>query len=292
MGKTVYLNLKGRLGNQFFQYWCGKWVADQLNATLKINVNEPFQINLCIYPNVRFNITHHVPVNIDPDNGQWAGHDDYSRNSLSIEKIVEMERIYEANPQLNKGRINRTVYLDGHFEDYSIIRPHTDYVKNLFKRAPSYQQVCNNHMVVHLRLGDVASNNSDEYLVNNYIALAVFAMEHTVVPMNLEGIYIISEELNHPIVEKMVDALAMKNGNVKVRAGDYQSDFDVISSAKVIVASNSTFSWWASFTNPFDPVVYIGLSEKQPVPTRNETLFRRDSPDSWNLWDMDARKFL
>lgn len=62
-----------------------------------------------------------------------------------------------------------------------------------------------------------------------------------------------------------------KNENVVISDCDSITDFLIISNARQIVISNSTFSWWAAWLNPFKPVIYcpqyfLGFKEGKEVP--------------------------
>ena len=276
----VYINMTARLGNQMFQYWAGKWIADNLKRPLKIYIHEPFQVDRAIYPHLgEFEQVHHqyhIPF-VSPENGYYTHTNSYDGSTIDVDGIIELHK--------NK---NVPILLHFHVEDYSVLRPHEQWVKSIFRRSPDHELVCNNSLVVHLRLGDCAKEN---VAVNDdYIAFAVMIAFKENLP-----IIIVSEEIDHPCTLSMKTTLVEQGMSVTIAShtiDEYQKDFDTIASAKAIVATNSTFSWWPAFLNPFTPNVYIALSERQPQRQRNETLFRRDSPDSWKLWDMDAKKWI
>lgn len=275
----VYSWIKCRLGNQMFQYWVAKWISEKLNRPLVLAFHEPIQLNNELYPNIgELKLVNQFQnLSNNPDNGIYIGHNVNEQNTVNINAIIEKHK-----------DSNIPIILDHHYEDYSNIRPNEEWVKNLYKRSDKYPLICNNSLVIHLRLGDIAHENIR--IFNEYINFIVNISKNENLP-----IIIVSEENNHYCTIKLKQVLEENKMDVTLannNTSEYQKDFDIICSAKVIVATNSTFTWWASFLNPFKPKVYIALSEKQPANFRNEFLFKRDSPDGWNIWDMDKNNWI
>lgn len=275
----VYSWIKCRLGNQMFQYWAVKWIAEQLNRPLLLAFHEPIQLDKKLYPNLsEFQVIKQIHNSgHNPEKGVYYGRNDYENNSVDIDAIITS----------NKNKVE-PISIDFHFEDYSNIRLREKWIKNLYKRSDDFPLICNDSLVIHLRLGDIAHENIR--IFNEYLQFAVKIAISEKLP-----VIIVSEENNHYCTIKLKEALEVNNLIVSVANNtteEYQKDFDIVSSAKVIVATNSTFTWWATFLNPFEPKVYIALSEKQPANFRNEFLYVRDSPDGWNIWDMDKNEWI
>ena len=262
------------MGNQMFQYWAAKWIATQLNRPLKMYIHEYFQIDKTLYPNMgefSHSERYHIPYT-DESKGYYTHTNAIDASNYNIKNIVEYHK--------DK---NIPILLKFHVEDYSIMREHEGWIKELFLRSPNYPLTCNESIVVHLRLGDCANENTNVH--NDYIKFSLI-----VAKMHQLPIIIVTEELHHHCTQSLYNALLNDGNHVSIannQLDEYQKDFDTIASAKVIVATNSTFSWWPAFLNPFIPNVYIALSQRQPQTQRNESLFKRDSPDGWKLWDMD-----
>jgi hypothetical protein len=267
------------MGNQMFQYWAAKWISEKLGRPLLLAFHEPIQLNTDLYPNLGdLKIIQQLrtpPHN--PDEGIYLGCNVYEQNTVDIDSIIEKHKTS-----------NIPIVLDFHYEDYSNIRPREEWIKNLYKRSPNFPLTCNDSLVIHLRLGDIAHENIR--IFNEYVQFALNIATQEKLP-----VIIVSEENRHFCTLKLKEVLEHNNIQVTLtnnNTNEYQKDFDIVSSAKVIVATNSTFTWWASFLNPFNPKVYIALSEKQPANFRNDFLFKRDSPDSWNIWDMDKNNWI
>jgi len=279
----VFVNIKARMGNQFFQFWAAKWVATQLNRELRVYFNEPIQINRDVYTNLGdYKLTEGIRV---PYRNEALGYytfsnsDVYEASSFNLNEIIEYHKTKTV-----------PVLLDFYVEDYSIIRGNDVWVRNLYKRSPEYPLVCNDSIVIHLRLGDCANENSNVH--NEYIYFSKMIVAKYKLP-----VIIVSEEVDHYCTKSLYDALITNVHNNLITIAnntieEYEKDFDVMSCAKVVVATNSTMSWWAAFLNPFNPDVYVALSDKQPQTQRNTTLFKRDCPDTWNIWDMDTNTWI
>lgn len=270
----VFMNMTCRMGNQFFQYWAAKWIATQLNRPLEMYIHEHFQIDKNIYPNMG-EFTHseryHIPYT-DKSQGFYTHTNAIEASNYNIKEIVE----YHKDKTM-------PILLHFHVEDYSIMKEHEVWIKHLFARSPEYPLNCNDSIVIHLRLGDCSNENINVH--NDYTKFALMVSEIHKLP-----IIIVTEELNHYCTQSLYNTLLEAGNSVSIannQLDEYQKDFDTIASAKVIVATNSTFSWWPSFLNEFNPNVYIALSQRQPQPQRNESLFKRASPYGWKLWDMD-----
>ena len=279
----VFVNIKARMGNQLFQFWAAKWVATQLNRELRVYFNEPIQINKDIYTNLgdyKLSPGIRVPYrNEELGYYTFSNSDVYEASSFNLNSIIEYHK-------------TRTVpvLLDFYVEDYSIIRGNDDWVRNLYKRSPEYLLMCNDSIVIHLRLGDCANENSNVH--NEYIHFSKMIVAKYKLP-----VIIVSEEVDHYCTRSLYDALVTNENNNLITIAnntieEYEKDFDIISCAKVVVATNSTMSWWAAFLNPFNPDVYVALSDKQPQTQRNTTLFKRDCPDTWNIWNMDSNTWI
>jgi hypothetical protein len=274
----VYAYIHGRFGNQFFQYWAAKFIADSLNRKLILYIAESFLINRSIYPFIGDFEKIDNPIDLKNNTynqakGYYICPTPYSGNTQYINKIINYHK--NKNVPLH--------FVNFYNEDYSNIRLHTKWINNIYKRSDDFKLICNNSLVVHLRLGDVAYQNIN--INDKYIAFTLEIAKKYKLP-----VIIVSEEINHICtidMKKQLDNNKIQCVIANNSIEEYQKDFDIISSAKVIIATNSTFTWWAAFMNPFKPDIFIALSEKQPCSFRNNFLFKRESPSGWNLWDMD-----
>ena len=271
----VYVYMCVRLGNQFFQYWVGKYIAYRLNRELKVFINDGLYIDTNIYNKIGVISYYDKIVTSETDHSEGT----YYQDINNLKEVIT----YHSDK-------NIPIYINAVHEDYSLIKNHELWVKELYTRSPLQPLICNYSIVVHLRLGDCVNHNINVH--NEYISFAKMIVNKYTLP-----VIIVAEEVDHYCTKTLYNELINNtNNNVVTIANntieEYQKDFDIISSAKVIVATNSTMSWWAAFLNPFDPDVYIGLSNRQPQPQRNYPLFIKKSPKDWKLWDMDNNTWI
>jgi len=280
---SVHIHITARGGNQFFQYWTGKYIADTLNRPFSVHFCENLYLNPDIYPNLNIPQQIYIPTSryIDPDCGYYCYADsDDGIIDVNIQDIIDKHR-----------NTNIPLFLRFNVEDFKFMRNKQDYVKHLYKRNDKYPLLENNKMIIHIRLGD---------LTENFIALQyIFIKGYIKIIKNHTDldILLVTENTNHPCIFYIQEELRkIHTRNVDIIQGspdDWQYHFDVIASAKVIIMSHSTFSWWAAFLNPFNPTVYALITyDNRCFGTIRNRLFTEDHPDGWNVYNMDTEKFI
>ena len=50
--RTLHNRIKGRFGNQLFQFWIGKWIATNTNMTLTTYFTQGFYLDPAYFPNI------------------------------------------------------------------------------------------------------------------------------------------------------------------------------------------------------------------------------------------------
>jgi len=293
MSYPVHIHITARGGNQFFQYWTAKYIAHALNRPLTVHFCETLYINPKIYPNIDLPEQKYVPThmpNVVPDAGYYCYHDQDDVKLISMDAIIEKHR-------------NSSVPLHLRFnaEDFVFMRPRQDFVKNLYKRSDNFPLVKNNKLVIHIRLGDMTHH----YVALQHMFIKACSM---IIQKHDLDILIVTENVDHPCILNLQNKLkevrnlcAIKNSNKYINNAvdiidgspeDWQYHFDTISSASVILMSHSTFSWWAAYLNPFHPTVYALITyNKDCFHTVRNYLLEDDSPDGWNIYNMDTEKF-
>ena len=185
--------------------------------------------------------------------------------------------------------LRRDVLVSSYNESYEYIKRHEAWIKTLYARS-SARLGRLDWLVVHIRLGDLSANYSSSE--DDYIRLVCNVAGHTGL-----GVMIVSEDSTSPHSLKMESCLLRSGVNTRVLLKDtsedtVQEDFDMMYRARAIVMGNSTFSWWAAFLNPFEPDVFVALSEtRSPHHEVRKTLFE-NGPPNWHLYDMDDDTWL
>lgn len=281
MNPPVHIHITARGGNQFFQYWTGKYIAHALNRPLTVHFCEILYINEDIYPNAKIpeqKFIYTPSKNVVPEMGIYCYSDFDDVKQISMDAIIEKHR-----------NSSMPLHLRFNAEDFVFMRPRQDFVKNLYKRSDKYPLKKNNKMVIHVRLGD---------LTKNYIDLEEMFLKATVkiVQKHDLDILIVTENPEHYCINnlksKLKEVTSRKIDVIDGTPDDWQYHFDTISSASVIIMSHSTFSWWAAYLNPFNPTVYALITyNNKCFHTIRNSLFVDDSPDGWNIYNMDTERF-
>lgn len=257
-----------------FQYWVAKLIADKLGWPLRVCIHDGLYIDTSLYPNMQ------LPILEGPicDHHAWNYSHTENAHTIDIDTII---RDHSENKQ--------PIILDKYLENASLVKSNASYVRELFRRSPELPM--QDRIAIHIRLGDVAhkSLQDDESFID--FAKQVAAKYPT------KDILIVSEEPYHVYTHIMCNALRNEGYNARIKCvnNSVQSDFDDITCSKVVVALNSTFSWWACFLNPYNPDVYIALSTAQPCGEndpkyRNYHLFYNDPIAEWNYWNLQKRE--
>ena len=257
----IHMNIDGRLGNQFFQLWVGCWLAEQLDRKLTVY----FRFGLLIPFHAMKNMPHFEVVQYidfkkhDPNNGYYVG------ATTSIYDIVNQQK-NNTNP----------IYISMYFEDFSNIKNNINYIKNIYDFEHSHPKT--DYIAIHFRLGDLAKAYEPIYSTFIQTCVDIIKTSYSTYP-----VYIITEDPNHKCVNDMFSLL----DNVAIVSSDYLSDFTLVSSAKVIFCTDSTFTWWASFLNKQDPMIYFLISKSLSPYKCRLNLFAHDYFPNWNCIDLD-----
>lgn len=259
----VYIIMQGRHGNHMFQYWVARYIADRLGWPLKVSANE----QVFIRP---------LPILVQETHGhQWACSDTGS-HEFDIEGVIETHRISQ----------QPVAVFNKFMENSKIIRRYEEYVRRLYGHS-GREKV--DRIVVHMRIGDLES-----WYMKYHTDYKKFALEVSKMYAHLP-VLIVSQDPHHYLTHDLRNALCETGVQCTIKTQNTQllDDFNDIACSSVIVATNSTFSWWASFLNPYSPTVFIGLSNKQfGSEHRNPYLFPLDDPiPGWNLYDLDKKQW-
>lgn len=256
----VYVQFAGRRGNQFFQYWVGRYIADALGWSLKIFSADERHIylNPSDYPNIRWDAIEYIPnmKTVEEETGPYL---------LDIEAIIQIHR-----------HTQQPVHIAKYLENIELVTKYQDYIRHLYKRdVPQKDRI-----VIHMRFGDLAHKNV--LLNSEYIAYACKVVER-----HKKDVLIISEEPHHPCAIQMhnaIQGMGAVSVTIKPKA-PIQHDIDDIASSTVIVMTNSTFSWWPAYLSPHAQEVNVFLHEKQFCSDcRGDYLFvKAFMPNHWNV---------
>ena len=212
----VSINLLGNLGNQMWQYAVCRTLAERNNYKFSIPksciISEYFECNLGV-KNSDFKYTYFEP---NPD-------------------------IQKFNPDLLNLRDD--TQLNGYFQTEKYIHDNKHNIRKWFKQKKDYGYLLNefkidinNTCIIHIRGGD--------YKLQPYTFLKKCYFEYSIDKMKethkLTNFIIVTD-----------DIMAAKNyfPRLQIFHLGIAEDFYLLSSAKYLIISNSTFAWWAAWLN-------------------------------------------
>lgn len=264
----VYLQFCGRRGNQMFQYWVGRYIADVLDWPLHVYSGDYGQVFLSNrdYPDLRLDSIQKIEV--PKDAWEQSVRD---TNDLNIEQTIASHRASK-----------RPIYICKQLENYHMMYPYINYVRALYHR--DLEKV--DRIAVHMRLGDLAHINGP--LNTAYIAFVCNVVQkHPKKP-----VLIVSEDCDSPWTRDMQRAIHnICRCDVTIQRtnnASYQTDSDCLTSSSIIVATNSTFAWWAAMLSEHATEVHMFLDKNQFCSDlRTKFIYPKDIlPKHWHIGGM------
>lgn len=137
-----------------------------------------------------------------------------------------------------------------------------DYKNEISSMLKFKQQENSRDVVIHLRLDDILNDCPHYTLIPFSFYIDLF--KKLPIPENITIIGLAVDEFQHQYVDCLklsLKELYRRKGHqveiIKSIGNSIQEDFDIISSAKTLVASTSTFWYWSSFlSNTVEKVYY------------------------------------
>jgi len=214
------VKLKGRLGNQMFQYSFGYSLSRYYNCELYIERNSETKLDTFF------------SIKIEKENYIWN-------------KKIQENIHYKKNDEKKFENLDFGNYLiDGYWQSENLFKQYKKEIKSIFK-LPKYN-IPKNNLIVHVRRGDYVNNP-------NFYSCDLEWYKKVISLCKFEQLHIVSDDPNwckknfaeySPIIPSLneLDTLGY------------------ISSFNNIIISNSTFSWWAAYlsnaSNIFCPLIW------------------------------------
>ena len=224
----VNVELIGGLGNNMFQYAIGKIIADTKGYNLNIS-----DIHLLseYFPNIS-NITNKKSVLTNQLNVGYGSTSGYIQN-CNVNDILE-----------RCGLIN----FKGFFQKHYFYTKFVDILRSEFEyNSTNFLTPASGDLVVHVRLGDYVT-------LNHFLQPLIYL--NIIQSIEYERCVIITDEIDSPYLkefEKLDNCIVQHSNNI-------MQDFYTLTSAKTLILSQSTFSWWASLLG-HQQQVFVPLHE-------------------------------
>lgn len=257
----VICKLKSRFGNQLFQYWIARKIADDLGRPLHICVctGDAYVLNADVFPNVTYDRLyeqHGWCPSVLPYDHDWVQHHTKDKESDTGDKDI---------------------VIDVYSESYAFVSKYKDAILQYYQ-SPRFTHT-ENRVAMHVRLGDLAAENVK---VTDYIDYCIQVSRDILAKDPSTSVLIVSEEPNHEFTLRLRDELQRTlecQVSVNVENSNVHDDFFTLRNSKYVIMQNSTFSWWAGFlADPEKTTVYAYASGRLGCGFRNQTLFMPVSP--------------
>ncbi|MFC7371387.1 alpha-1,2-fucosyltransferase [Fictibacillus iocasae] len=257
----IIVKVYGGLGNQLFQYFFGKALAEKYNTVVKYDLtffsssdnNEirDFSID-------KFNTNFHVANSQEINN--------FKKNSNTINRINKLTRILGIDKVLGNyyeeleefkldskliTSINDNKYFQGYWQSYEYLKGIEGLIKNEmvldFKESENFKRVINDiekneSICLHVRRGDYVRLGWN--LPLEYYTQALKKITANIPNFKL---FIFSDDK-----EWILENFQMASGEVicinDFNFNDYEELY-LMSKCKHNIISNSTFSWWGAYLN-------------------------------------------
>lgn len=271
----VILMLRCRLGNQLHQVWIAQRVREFLKRPLHVVLHSNAE---------GFNIYESGLLDIP----KYDSQEHYHLKGNPLYKCVHNCSVHPFVQLINYGDTlhKQDVVLNVLGECWTYIGEFEEYIRSLYRvRNPLPKR---ERITIHLRLGDVVAKTTYD---QRYISYAVQTVKRIFIKQQERlPLCILAEDTNHPYTKTLEEALRREyDSDVLVfNHEDPCDDFRELMASSHIIATNSTFTFWAAFlAEPQTTEVYIGLSKTQPIPSRNEPLYMHGSPGNFHVADID-----
>ena len=205
-----------RFGNNLCQYAIGRIISKQKDYSL--DAVKPGNFDTEITPHIGSIKIEHPPLIIGRD------------HRINYDQI-----------KAHKGKI----IASGYFQDYENYREHKDYIKEFFSVKNRRADVYNDDTAVaHVRLTDYQTFG---------IGLPVKFYYEAFNLSKCSKLIVVTDDLHSPFITHLKNQI---RGKVTVQSTDSWSDFVTLLSAKNLIISQSTFSWWAGLLSNATKIYY------------------------------------
>jgi hypothetical protein len=256
--KTIAVRIFGGLGNQLFQYACGRALSIEKRRELILDTSEFSHENLRAFELGNFCI---------PGNVMQYAYTEEKKKIPKYHPVRAMQRIQykffwktfsetglsRYNPDLI--RSDRNLYLWGYWQSPRYFSKHASVIKNdlafRLDNNAEYSDLVNTmrstqSVAVHVRRGDYASNSNltTRYglLGASYYSRAVKEVERK---LHDPMFFVFSDDVS-AARELMGSSSRIAYVTTTQRKSGFD-DFQLMTACKNFIIANSTYSWWASY---------------------------------------------
>lgn len=262
----IIVSLFGGLGNQMFQYACGKAVATRLGVTLKLDISHVLDrtprknFTYRDYELGVFDIQEEIATlkevrSFIPnlwDSNEIIKHYFKLKRKISGHTLYRERLKFRYNNEIDN--LKDSTYIYGYFQTEAYFEKlRTELLKSFSLRneldktnsSIVTQMMGENSVSIHVRRGDYTNSPFELLNIPEYYSKAIEFIQEKV---DMPTFYIFSND--YKWAEENFATLNIKKTIVNINT-DSQSYLDMIlmSSCKHNICANSSFSWWGAWLN-------------------------------------------
>lgn len=283
----IIINLKGGLGNQMFQYACGRALSlrngDSELLLDTTGLERANQVGDIYRP---YSLSHFNVV-ADPADLATIQKIKYPLGLISKAwRFFKFKILRQFNVRFNSRifEIKGSVYLDGYWQTEKYFEDFKDEIRKDFEfkdQLGIYAQQKLDEILrdddsvsVHFRRGDYVNNANHDTNNQDYYSRAIIQIKELKGQVNF---YVFSDDIEW--VKNNVEFLKNANFVSSPEIKDYEELY-LMSKCKNHIIANSTFSWWGAWLNSNSNKIVIA-PKKWVNGKENETKFADIIPSGW-----------
>ena len=250
-----------------FQYWVGKFLADSLSRPLYTNLVWGDYLTSKNRPRIGSIINKSLTSTSAPVSYVTI------TNPASLDAVL---KDYAINgPKAD----HKILIINQYLEEASLVTTHADFIRELYREVPPCDTV-KQQIAVHVRLGDLATHFGQ--FMNEYIAFVRDVIgRHPELP-----VVIITDDEHNALIQTVCDGLDPVS--VRVQHQDWLADYEDFGRSSVVVTTNSTFTWWATWLSPCLEHKYVFLATAMEPVHNTDGLYRSGVPDTWHVYEQNT----
>ena len=242
----IYIELKGGLGNQLFQIFCGISYASENNIDFKIIKNKKDKVSPVDNKSLRPTYFCNFLYSLSKFTCENVSCTTYIEPSFTYNKIYNINKDFKINGYFQSPKYFENSY-NSVTELIELNRQKME-VKEKYKHYFSYIKIIS----LHFRIGDLKNNNGHGPVLN--LSYYINSIKNILEKDNIcDNVLYFNEHQDHGIVEKIIINIKNKYPLIKFTQCSYDiPDWEqliLMSLCNHNIIANSTFSWWGAYFN-------------------------------------------
>lgn len=271
----IGIRLKGRMGNQMFEYAFALWLTRKLNTTFFVK-----------YRRAKFYLTEYFELPGYSPAYNWLKRCLFSLKHFFRPQKIHIDMISTPAENIKTLDKNDVMYV-GYVQSEEYFKSVAAEVRRHFRVKPKYAIDARKYLAlsdrpllaIHVRLTDYSDFFIKEIGVKNPILPRTYYQEAYRAAAAVADYEVVVVSDDPQGARALIDL-----PRAKYVSSEMLVDFQIIMQADAVVCSNSSFAWWASYLssakNIFAPRYWLGFKIRQEFP--NSVI-----PAAWHSVDFE-----